>query len=96
MSSAGARAPVVAPPAVKGSAGDLFWPLLAMVLVAAAATALGLWRSWWWALLAAEFTLVTLICSMVPISFSFTIFKAHITLPTNVMRKTKIPGTMKN
>src|SRR5690606_34514326 len=58
VSSAGARAPVVAPPAVKGSAGDLFWPLLAMVLVAAAATALGLWRSWWWALLAAEFTLL--------------------------------------
>jgi len=38
--------------------GDLVWPVAGLVVVAVAATALGLWRDWWWALLAAEFTLL--------------------------------------
>ncbi len=58
MSSAGARAPAAPSPTVGSSSGGLVWPVLAMLLLAVAATALGLWRTWWWALLAAEFTLL--------------------------------------
>jgi len=41
-----------------GGSGGLAWPVAAMVAVAAIGTAMRLWESWWWALLAAEFTLL--------------------------------------
>ena len=57
MSAAPTRAAV--PPGRRATppVSDLAWPVAGMVLIAGAAKALGLWKQWWWALLAAEFTL---------------------------------------
>lgn len=58
MSATRARAAVPAPGGNAPPTGDLAWPVAAMAVLALLATALGLWREWWWALLAAEFTLL--------------------------------------
>ncbi len=50
-----AAAPAGSEPA---PAGDLAWPVAGAALLALLATVLGLWHDWWWALLAALFTLL--------------------------------------